>query len=73
MSDSRFQQLEQKLQAQNKRIGDLETKYLQLLEDLKTLRTAVAGVIYPPPQPAQQNGKTPEYVSQFDRWPGAER
>lgn len=37
-----LQQLEQKIQAQNKRIADLEVKYAQLLEDLKTLRAVLA-------------------------------
>ena len=37
-----LQQLEQKIHAQNKRIADLETKYLALLEDLKALRAALA-------------------------------
>ena len=37
-----LQQLEQKLQAHQKRIADLEVKYAQLLEELKTLRAQLA-------------------------------
>jgi hypothetical protein len=68
----RFQQIERRAEAQNKRIAELESGYKALLEDLKVLRTQMAGVIYPPPagpQPAHQNGQTPPYISRFDRWP----
>jgi septal ring factor EnvC (AmiA/AmiB activator) len=37
-----LQQLEQKLQSHQKRIVDLEAKYVQLLEDLKALRAVLA-------------------------------
>jgi hypothetical protein len=68
MSD-RFFQIEQKLAAANKRIADLETKYLALLEDLKTLRAELAlrGTFDSPVI------QSPGYQPAFDRWPGASR
>lgn len=69
-----LQQLEQRLQAQNKRIGELEAKYLALLEDLKTLRMELAARAIPavasnPPADAIAR----EYRAQFDHWPGPQR
>jgi hypothetical protein len=63
-----LQQLEQKLQAQAKRIGELEVKYAQLLEDLKALRGQMA-------KPLKSDPATDvnTYRPAFDRWPGAER
>jgi hypothetical protein len=71
----RLQQLERQLQTANKRITDLETRYLALLEDLKMMRVEMArvsrGTIIPPPSNPADNLNT--YRSVFDRWPGAER
>lgn len=60
MSD-RLGQVEAKLASANKRIAELETKYSALLEDLKALRAELFN-----PRPVDKG-----YVSQFDRWPGA--
>lgn len=64
MSD-RLQQLEQKLQAQNKRLGELEAKYLALLEDLKSVRAEMAKRGGPLPAGAVSS----TYQPAFDRWP----
>lgn len=66
----RLQQLERQLQTANKRITDLEARYLALLEDLKAVRAEMARTMgprgtTPPPEPG--------YQPAFDRWPGAER
>lgn len=68
MSD-RLGQLERQLTAQNKRIVELEGKYLALLEDIKKLRAHAEvprGTI--PPE-----NQIPIYQPAFDRWPGAAR
>jgi predicted nucleic acid-binding Zn-ribbon protein len=67
-----LQQLEQKLQSHQKRIVDLEAKYAQLLEDLKTLREKMAfanptSLVNKPTEQAHQ------YRPAFDRWPGSQR
>lgn len=72
----RLQQLEQRVHTQNKRITDLEAKYLALLEDLKVVRaelaakavTVSAGANNPPVDAVAR-----EYRSQFDHWPGPQR
>ena len=65
MSGDRLGQIEQKLAAANKRIADLETKYLALLEDLKAVRAEMAKRIGP--LAAGAVGST--YQPAFDRWP----
>jgi len=66
-----LQQLEQKLQAHQKRIADLEVKYAQLLEELKTLRAQLAekNASRGTDKVAESSG----YQPAFDRWPGAAR
>lgn len=66
MSD-RLGQVEEKLAAQGKRIVELETKYLALLEDLKALRAET--VKRHDPLPVGAIAST--YQPAFDRWPGA--
>jgi hypothetical protein len=66
VSGDRLGQIEQKLAAANKRIADLETKYLALLEDLKAVRAQLVvprGTVVPtwPPESG--------YQPAFDRWP----
>jgi ABC-type phosphate transport system auxiliary subunit len=63
-----FQQFEKQLQAQNKRITELETKYLALLENLKALR---AELNKRPVVNATDTGNA--YVPAFTQWPGATR
>lgn len=64
MSD-RLSAVERQLTSANKRIADLETKYLALLEDLKTLRAEMTK--RHGPLPAGAVGST--YQPAFDRWP----
>jgi hypothetical protein len=61
----RLANVERQLTAANKRIAELETGYLALLEDLKAIRaemTKRSG-----PLPAGAVGST--YQPAFDRWP----
>jgi hypothetical protein len=64
MSD-RLSAVERQLTAANKRIADLEAKYLVLLEDLKAIRAEMTKRHGPLPVAAV--GST--YQPAFDRWP----
>lgn len=64
MSD-RLASVERQLTTANKRIADLEAKYLALLEDLKAIRAEMAKRHGPLPVAAV--GST--YQPAFERWP----
>jgi hypothetical protein len=67
----RLTQVERQLVTANKRIAELETKYLALLEDLKLLHVELSkrptGLT--PPLDHQHGVRGPVYTAQFDRWP----
>ncbi len=66
----RFNALERQLAAANKRIADLEAKYLALLEDLKQIREAPRlPVGLTPPLDHGHGDRGPTYQAAFERWP----
>jgi hypothetical protein len=60
----RLSAVERQLTTANKRIADLETKYLALLEDIKALRTQLTVSRGTVPSGAQSS-----YQPAFERWP----
>lgn len=67
--------IERQLAAANKRIAELEAKYLALAEELKALRAELArrpvAAIGAPSD--HGHGMRAPYEAQFNQWPGSER